>query len=390
MSTNFFKVTTAPQQTTTSATYVVLTGTTLTFTPANVSEIWMIFASGTINSSNGAQITVEIGLFINGTQKDIGGHSLTTNVTGGPGFMFFDRITGTTALQTINLRLRSNNGSTSGASQLSVIAARVPDGSDFQYIEDLAQVQTTGTNVVIQNLTFTPSAAGEYIFLGSAKIRSVPGGTGTGLTVGFREATNAAAIHPLFQRHTNPSDCWNPATYIWRETLPASSVTASTIFSTNSGTGSQHIYRKLMAFRVDAWGSIDFTYDSTNTLAAVSKVLKNSLTATFPGFTSDYLSIQIAKIDLNGIGSTFRLFGYLEPFSSLNVQNSQHCPSVNTSYEVAIGLVDARTINSGLNTLLFQNHFGGTGATANCAESTILVLRYFGVDDVPSGYHVII
>lgn len=389
---NVYKVQQLTEQSTTSTSFVTISGTTLTFTPADVGQTWVIFACGTVRSSSTAEQSMELGLYINGTQKDICSHQVTsTSAANGGGFLFFDRITGTTSAQTIELRHRAITG-TARSGTLRVIAAFMPDGANFQYAESTAQTQTTGYGIYIHNLTFTPPTTGEYFFMGSIKIRETPS-TGTA-QVTFGE-TNNSTFHPFAPTNvaqSNPTGAWNPATYIWRETLNGgSSVTANTIFgsSDNGANPSQHIYRKLMAFRLDAWDAVQYDFSPAQTTTTSSTYqTKHTVTVTAPPVATDYLSIQISRISGDSTTGTTRKSGRFLIAGS-TVLTTNHTTTGNngatTGYHHTAALVDTRNTGS---SVAYANQWRSNDATnVHIAESAIVVLRYDAVPKIP--YHMI-
>jgi len=388
-----YKVQQTTEQSTTSTSFVTISGTTLTFTPADVGHTWIIFASGTIRSSSTNEQSMELGLYINGTQKDLCSHKVSSSSTAnGAGFLFFDRITGTNSSQTIDLRFRAIAG-TARAGTLRVVAAYMPDGANFQYIESLGSVQTTGYGVSIQQLTFTPSSTGEYFFMGSAKIREPPGTAGS--QVSFAE-TNNSTYHPFSPTnvaHSNCSSSWNPATYIWRESLTGGSpVTANTYFgSSDSGANpSEHIYRKMMAFRLDAWDAVQYDFSpAQQTTTSSTYQVKNTVTVTAPPVAADYISIQICRISGDSITTTHQKSGRLLIAGTVTLTTNHtinYDNAAGTGYHHTAALVDTR--NSGVS-VAYQNQWRSSDATnVHVAESAIVVLRYPAV--APLGCHMTI
>lgn len=402
---NFYKVVSLPEQSTTSTTFVVLTGTTLTFTPTDVSEIWMIFASAQIRSSSTSEQAMLLGLFVNGVEVDLCSHRTRNNnvANRGAGIFLFHRITGTTASQTIDFRYRALTG-TARSGNMDIVAALLPSGADFQYIESNTQVQTTGNNVSIQNLTFTPSSAGQYLFMGSAKIREFPNSSTA--QIAFRE-TNGTTLHPNAPtgiRQSNSFDCWSPATYMWRETLSTTSVSANAIFiSSNSGTqASQHIYRKMMAFRLDAWANVDFLYDAAQS-STITITPKMNLTTTWPGVPTDMLAITNCRISQDSTSTSAFSTGSLRLFGD-SYNSSVFSPGANNTatsgYHNAIGRANVINLNDtnvvdvgdGFTILESAVFFSGNGSNTlgHCAECTIIFLRYPAIPTADGGYHVII
>ena len=256
----YFQVTQSSTQSTSSGTFSDVPGGTLTFTPGEASETWLVFVSGVMRSSSTAEVAAEMQLLVNGSSVDYWGHqNYDATTPNGVGFITFDRITGTTALQTIKTQFRSAAGTTY-VDDLRVVAALVPSGADVQFAETDATTQQTGTNLSLQTLTFTPSGAGDYLILGKHSQHESPGGS----TVQGWLEDDTGVLHPdapAGTRYSNSRSAWQPLFVAFLKTLPASSRTFQ-LRGTSSGSGgeaSQWQYRRIMAFRTDAWESAEYS-----------------------------------------------------------------------------------------------------------------------------------
>lgn len=376
---NYYKVEQLTEQSTTSTTFVDVPGTTLNFTPDSTSQIWMIFASGVCRSSSTSEQSHEIRLLINGTEEDLWSHQVTSTAPAyGGGYLIFDRITGVNTLQTVKIQYRALAG-TVRTNTIRVVAALVPENADFQYFQSNGIVSSTGTNLDIGSLTFTPSSTGNYFIIGSIKHREHPSGSTS--QAWFESA--GGGLHPNAPAgvyHSNAREPWNPTTYMWRENLTATSKTFRVRF-TSSGSGSQtseHRYRKFMIFREDAWETSNYDLSAAqSTTTGATFLVKNSLTTTAPPSARDYISFQMARISGNSTGSTQQKSGELRIGGSQKVRTN-HTISRNGSntqgYHHTIGLVDVAN-QSGAVT--YENGFlSPNGITIQCAESSIVVLRY--------------
>lgn len=388
--TNFTKVEAITDVSTTSTTFINVTGASLTFTPAYTDDIWMIFVSGVVRSTSTAEESCELRLTVNTVEQDLWSHQNSGSATpNGAGFLIFDRVTSTTALQTVALQFRAIAGTVT-VSQVRVVAALVPQFADFQYFESNGIVSTTGSNVNIGSLTFTPSSAGNYYIFGSAKAREFPGGSTS--QVWFEGSD--ASLHPdapAATRHSNARDCWNPATYAWRQNLPASSQTFIVRF-TSSASGvdsSQHRYRKFMVFREDAFDAANYNLSAAQTTTtAVTFQTKNSLTTTAPPLNFDYISFQTARISGDTTSGTVQKAGELRIGGSALVRTDHRITrdgSATQGYHHTIGLCDVRTTGSAV---AYANGFLSPDATTTiqCAESVIIVLRF----KIPQYYQQVI
>ncbi len=377
---NFYKVEQLTEQSTTSATFVDVPSSTLTFTPNETSEIWMIFVTGVCRSSSTSEQSFEMRLLINGAEEDLWSHqNLSANSPNGAGFLIFDRITGTTALQTIKVQYRVLDASTCYTNQLRIVVARLPANADFQYFESNGIVSSSGSNLPIGTLQFTPPFTGNYFIIGSLKHREYPGGS---TSQAWFEGADGV-LHPNANtgvHHSNARDCWNPSTYIWRENLAAVSKTFNIRF-TSSASGaeaSEHRYRKLMAFREDVWDISNYNLsagESTSTSTVFQT--KNTLTTAVPPESQDYLSIQASRISATDASGNARKSGELRIGGSALMRTDHRISrdgSAVQGYHHTIGLVDVR--NTGSAVTYANGYLSPDATTLQCAESAIVVLRY--------------
>lgn len=376
---NYHKIEQLTEQSTTSTTFIDISNTTLTFTPNDTSEIWMIFASGVCRSSATVEESFEMRLLIGGVEEDLWSHqNLDATSPNGGGFLVFDRITGTVSEQTVKLQFRAISG-TCYADNLRIVAARVPDNADFQFYQSDGITATTGANVTIGTMSFTPSSSGNYYIIGSVKHREYPGGT---TSEAWFEGADSV-LHPdaaTGTHHSCARDPWNPATYIWRENLAASLQTFNIRFtSSNAGVDqSEHRYRKFMAFREDAWDDADYSLSAgLSTSTSGTFATKNSVTTATPPEEREYISFQTARISGASTAGTVRKSGELRIGGSTMVQTNHRISRDGTAtqgYHHTIGLADVRS-ESGAVT--YDNGFLSPDAiSVECAESAIVVLRY--------------
>lgn len=378
--TNYYKAEQLIEQSTTSSGFVDVSGTTLNFTPDDTSQIWMIFASGECRASGTEERPFEMRLVVNGVEKDIWSHQNSNSTSpNGAGFFVFDRITGANTLQTIKVQFRAISG-TCYADNIRVIAARVPNGADFQFYQSDGLTSTTGSNVNVGSMAFTPSSMGNYYIFGSIKHREYPGG---GTSQAWFE-DSVGGLHPNAPsgvHHSCARDPWNPLTSVWRQNLAASLQTYRIRFtSSDSGSNSsQHVYRKMMAFREDAWDNAYYNLSAAqSTTTASTFQTKNSITVPAPPESRDYVSFQCARISGDN-SSTAQKSGELRIGGTGMVRTNHRinrAGDASQGYHHIIGLCDARN-ESG--SLTYANGFLSPNAiTVNCAESAIVVLRYPG------------
>lgn len=379
----WYKTEQLAEQSTASASFVDVPGSTLTFTPGNASETWLVLVSGVMRSNNVNPTTVEMQLNINGAAASLWGHQ-TNNGTApnGAGFLIPERITGTAATQTVQPQFRAAAG-TSYVSSLRVVAALVPPGADFQFAETDAVAQQMGSNLNLQALTFTPSSAGDYLILGSLAQHENPGGS----TVQCWLLDDGGQLHPDAPAGTRFSCArapWQPFSAVFRRTLPVSSRTFS-LRGTSSGGGvqsSEWRYRRIMALRTDAWESAEYSESlAQSTTTANTFQTKNSLTTAVPPAARDYLVIQSARISGDSILATVQKSGELREDGSALIRTDHRIDrdgSAGEGYHHIAAVANAKRTDAAVT---YENgYLSPNGVTVECAESTICALRYHEPD----------
>ena len=146
---------------TSSTTFTNVTGGTLTFTPSNSSDIWILLVNARLMSTQIASFTLsaEARYLVNGVEHGIGG-ILNSAANKGASWQHFYRVTGTTAIQTVQVQLRDDSAATATIADLQIIAFLLPTGADFQYTETEAIQAVPSPWTTYESLSFTPSAPG--------------------------------------------------------------------------------------------------------------------------------------------------------------------------------------------------------------------------------------
>lgn len=376
-SARFYKVEALAEQSTASSSFVDVPGSTLTFTATDPSEVWLVFVTGVLRSSNTSPVAAEMQLLINGGVHDVWGHQNNQATTpNGAGFLIFDRVTGVTGVQTLQPQFRAAAGTTFVGS-LRVVAALLPPGADFQFAETDATLSAAGTSNLLQTLTFTPSSAGDYIILGKVSQRE---GLDAGRVEMFLEDDTGARHpnNPAGVGYSNARNPWQPATVAFRRSLPASSRTFRLLGDTGGGGDtSDWSYRRIMAFRADAWEALEYSEALSNTTTALASFqLKNFLTTAAPPGPRDYLVIQQARIGGQNSNNR-RKAGELRDGGTALLRTN-HIINVGdgeNGYHHCAAVVNVKRTSA---SVTYENGFLSPDGTidVSCAESTIIALRY--------------
>lgn len=376
---NFFRAEVLTEQSTTSATFVDVPGASVTFTPSTTAEIWLVFVTGVLRSNNTAEVAAEMQLDINGTVADLWGHQNNTASTpNGAGFMIIERITGTVASQTVKAQFRAAAGTTF-VDDVRIIVTKLPSNADFQYTESDGIVGTTGSNVQVASLTWTPGSVGDYILIGKMSHHEFPSGS-TSQAWATMDATTLHPDAPAGVHQSMARDAWNPMCVAWRENLSAASHTLDLRFTSGASgaESSEHRYRKLMAFRADAFDEVSYSEAlAQSTTTATTFQTKDSLAVARPPEPRDYLVIQSARISGTDTAGTSQKAGELRVAGSAAIRTNHHINRNGTAaqgYHHFASYADAKLE---ADAVTYANGFLSPQATTvQCAESVIIALRY--------------
>lgn len=195
-------------QETRSVSFVDVPGTTLRFTPSSSSEVWLVFVSGRIRSTDPSETSAEMRLLINDVEVDLFGHQTRGSEDNWAGFLTFDHVRGTTSSQKVQPQFRAETGTTA-VDSLRVIAAPLPEDADFHVSETDLPDERTGPALTLEELSFTPPAAGSYVVLGKASQSEDPGNDAVQTWLERDDGTRRP-LDERGSRFTNARGAWQP------------------------------------------------------------------------------------------------------------------------------------------------------------------------------------
>ena len=309
---------------------------------------------------------------VNGVEHGIGG-ILNSAANKGASWQHFYRVTGTTALQTVQVQLRDDSAATATIADLQIIAFLLPTGTDFQYTETEAIQAVPSPWTTYESLSFTPSAPGTYLIMALANGTEDPGTGG----IGIRLEDPAATFWPdqsggnRLQYMSNTRIPWQSYFLARAENLTATPQTYNLQATGDSGSGSQLRYTRLMAFRTDVLDSFETTEDTAiSSTTSTTPVVRSVLNTAAPPSARDYIVLQslvlsgTASVDENRAG-----------FETDDVVKLSYDHVFNESFHyTSFGFFDALTSSAAVK---YENTFStSNGASAvEAKESVIHVLR---------------
>jgi hypothetical protein len=217
---------------TTSPTFVDVPGAHLMVTPSSASEIWVVFVSGVLGSTDPGELAAEMRVLIDGTEVDLFGHQTRNTSHNGAGFLSFERLPSSTGAVDVSAQIRASTGTTS-VDQLRLTAALIPASADFQIAESNDLTELTGSDLSLATLSFTPALSGDYIVLAKLDQHEAPGGN----TAQAWLLDDAGQAHPddaQGARFSNGRAAWQPMFAATKSTLQAGALATFELRGTSS------------------------------------------------------------------------------------------------------------------------------------------------------------
>jgi hypothetical protein len=285
---------------TTANPWTAVTSCSLSFTPGSTTENWLVMATGQVRSSGtGDPQEAHVRLRVGGTVEAEGGVNQSP-ANAESGFFMMHRIIGTTALQSIDVQAQDPfaNSSTTTVEQCSITAFLVPSNADFQWTEVPGIIgncpDTPDTTILTHS--FTPSSAGDYLFVTSLVSFENPGGVGNRAWVTYPSGAEAPDFN-VENAWTNERDARQSYVSMRKETLGASLQTLSMTCDGSTGTApddkSTILWAKAASFRVDAFDATYHDEDLPEVTAITSATwaTHSTVTQTAPVASSEFLML---------------------------------------------------------------------------------------------------
>jgi hypothetical protein len=209
------------------------------------------------------------------------------------------KITGTNTQQTINIDFASYDGSNAGIDDAFLLAFLIPDptSADIQYAETLAQATDTLNPTIAQTLTFSPSSAGDYIWLANGFEHEPPGGSTNG---GLSAIDEAAAIQQSTEESyiTSGTDGFVPMVHFERRTLTTGSKSFIIRHQPDTTSGSHRQGLTQILFRADVFEGVEVA-DAASSSQTTSTTYTNkvSLTTATQASARDYVYLVVTMVD---------------------------------------------------------------------------------------------
>ncbi|MFQ5922440.1 MAG: beta strand repeat-containing protein, partial [Anaerolineales bacterium] len=381
-SSRYYRAQQLTEFTTTNQTTYQDTGASLTFTPSATTEHWVVVATWRQRDTRVAGATEDLGearVRINGTPRtgtdDIGfRQSADAYISSGALF----KITGTTASQTVDVQFRAVGGSFDDAiDDIRILAFMIPDpaGADIQYQEDLGRVSDTVNPTTAQTLTFTPSSAGDYIWLANGFHHEGNGGATTGGLFAVDE-TGIDQQESDESYMVNISDSLVNIMHFEQRSLGSGSQTFEIRHQPDITQGSDRQGLTTLLFRSDIFEGVETADDPNYTATAnTSPQTKVSLTTATQASERDYVYLAVMMHDDGGTGDGLAGPSYADLRHAGNPMMSTTMQIDRGGYDTNIQWASAE-YTAGNQTVVGRYWSSGATVDAITDYAHILALRY--------------
>jgi hypothetical protein len=300
-SSRFYIAQSTAETQTTSTTYA--SKVQLQFTPSATTEHWVVVATWRQRRVGNVDVTSWAGrgqIRLNGATR-VGNNDITYLMAGNvwKTFAVPFKITGTTAQQTINIDFASYDAANNGISNAQIVAFLIPDSpaADIQYAEALANVATSGVGVItIQSLTWTPTAAGNYIWLASGFTHERPGGGSVILSPHDEAGTKQQETDETYV--TANTDGFVPLIHFEQRNMTTGSKTLTIRIDPDDTAGSDRRGLTQLVFRADVFDAVEVGDAAANlTTTSTTYVSRTSVTTASVASAQDYIYLASMLVD---------------------------------------------------------------------------------------------
>jgi hypothetical protein len=348
----------------------------LQFTPSAASEHWVVVASwrqrqvgtlGTTSFAGSGRIS------LNGAARTGTSH-LSYRMSGDvwKTFQALLKVTGTTAQQTVSIDFRANGG-TDGIDSARILAFMIPDptNANIQYSEALAVTVDTVNPTSALATTFTPSSAGDYLWLANGFLTEGPGGSSNGGLFAVDEAS--ANQQNSNESYIAQNSGYVPFAHLERRALTATSRTFTIRHQPDTVSGSERSGLTQLLFRTDVFAfSEQSNATGATTTTSTTPVVKNSLTTASAGSAHDYVYLMVTGMDHTVQDVTLSAFGDVRVGGTQLLLEEVAIDRGGYDNQIAFAYAERTSGGRTIET----RHWVESGQTSEARWSHIVALRY--------------
>jgi len=349
----------------------------LSFTPSAASEHWVVVATWRMRRDPAQTTPWYTGhgrVTVNGSPRT-GNDEIVFRMAQGvwKTFQVVLKITGTTANQTIGIDFASDGGDADEIDSARILAFMIPDpaSADIRYAETLARTTDLTNPTNSQALTFSPTSAGDYVWLANGFLHEGPGGGSNGGL--FARDEIAIDQQNSGESYIPDTEGFIPLVHLERRTLTTGSKTFTLRHQPDTVTGSERQGLTQLLFRTSVFDAVEVASSANQvTTGSTSPVVKNTLTTANTGAPHDYVYLIVMGMDhtvqdvnLSGYGD-IRIGGSQVLAEEVAIDRSTN------PYQIALGYPERTSGNRTVE----SRYWAESGQTAVAQYAHILALRY--------------
>ncbi|HEX9894488.1 MAG TPA: LamG-like jellyroll fold domain-containing protein, partial [Gemmatimonadales bacterium] len=373
-SSRYFMAESLGETTTTSSAYA--TKLQLQFTPSAASEQWVVVATWRQREIGSLGTTVSGGygrISLNGSPRT-GTNDITFRQSGDlwKTFQAFLKVTGTTAQQTISIDHAWNGGGTDAIDNARIVAFLIPDpaNANIQYSEALAVTNDIANPTDSLTTTFSPTSAGDYVWMVNGFVHEGPGGGSNGGLFAIDEG--GATQQNSAESYTGVGSGFVPFIHFERHTLTTGSQTFTIRHQPDAPTGGEREGLTQLLFRADVFEAVEAASSTVmDSTTSTSPVTKNTHSTTASA-ARDYIYLVVMGLDHNVQNVTLSTFGDIRLGGTTMLADEVAIDRA--AYDYQTGWAYAENVTGGR--IVDTRFWAESGQTAQASWSHILALRY--------------
>jgi hypothetical protein len=358
-----------------TASAIYATKLQLQFTPSAASEHWVVVATWRQREVGNLGVTTSGGfgrISLNGTPRT-GTNDITFRQSGDvwKTFQAFLKITGTTVQQTITID-HASTGGTDAIDNARILAFLIPDPSsaDIQYGEALPVTIDTVDPTNSLTTTFSPTSAGDYIWMANGFVHEGPGGSGGGL---FAIDEAATIQQHSAESYTGATSGFMPFLHFERRNLTTGSKTFTIQHKPTAGTGGEREGLTQLLFRADVFASVEAASSiGLSSTTSTTPVMKNTLTTVSAGTAHDYIYLVVMGLDDPLQNLALSTFGEVRLGGTQMLADEVAIDRLSYDYEIAWAYAEQTSGSRTIDTRFWAE----AGMTSEAQWSHIVALRY--------------
>ncbi|MCG2690923.1 LamG domain-containing protein, partial [Candidatus Parcubacteria bacterium] len=292
----------------------------------------------------------------------------------------FFKVTGTTALHTVDIQFRSYDAASNGIDKARIVAFKIPDpaNADIHYYESLSEALYTAQND--WSNSFSPSSAGDYIWMACGYHHEGPGGASTGgLSLLNPSSTE---VHQTAEHYIDGTDDgFVPLFHVEKINLTTGTKTFTMRFQPDLTPGSEVRGRTMLLFRADVFDAVEYASATglTSTTSTTYQT-KATLTTASTSPARDFVYLGVLNKDFTVRDVTLSTFADVRVAGATILEDETAIDRSGYYHDIALGYAE----NASGNRTIDYRYKAESGQGTEARYVHIISLRYTSPNTAPS------